>query len=213
MRLKNLIWFWLLILVIFTVGLILGSVFLFKKTEEKMNEYINIKKEFSSFQKKVSFLENQKKKLDEVLPLFSKIENAFFEIKKDEIKNEKLGKFLNDIETVGKNHNVSVETKNITEPKSNENFYLFDFDIKGSFPDVLKFLFNIENTPMENYYLIEINKINFSRMVSGECVSSGGQTICQPAQQNQEKIEAKGNLTLKLYTKPTGQQKAQNENK
>lgn len=182
---------------ILIIALILGIIFLFKKTKLKMNEYIKDKEEFFSLQKKVSSFDVQEKKYKKISPFLSKIENSFFSIKEGEIKNKKISEFFKNIEEGGKKEGVDVKIKNLTEPTQKDNFYLFELEVSGSFVNILRFLFFIENTPTKNYYLIEVKKIELSRVVSGEC--TGGDS--ENCQEKRQKIEVNGTIEFKIFSK------------
>lgn len=205
----NSIYFQAFLTTILVISLIVGIFFFFKQTQIKVEEYLKEKNDFYNLQNKIFLLQkkNQKENLLDNKNL-AKVNDIFFEIKKDEIKNEKIGNFLEEIENLGKNQNIVLKTKNITEPKGNDNFYLFEFEIEGEFPNFLKFLFNLENTPTKQYYLIEVSKINLSRQVSGSCEAENNQQECE---EKSAKTQIKGSFELRLYTRPKIQDNQQNQ--
>jgi hypothetical protein len=60
-----------------------------------------------------------------------------------------------------------LEIKSIDAPTKEKPYFIFQLVIKGKFADFLRFLFALENNPFTEYRLIEVQKMNIKRIVTG----------------------------------------------
>lgn len=165
----------LLLWIVLNVAVVFGISSMFLQIERKTQEYIKEKNEFFLLQRKINSFNARKTVFENQQKEISIINNAF--LKKETEEGIKLASLISEFENVASSHKVSIETQAITQPTDTTPFYVFNFKFSGKFPNVLKLFFAIENTPLKEYKLMGIQKVNIKRTASSSC-TQGQEESC-----------------------------------
>lgn len=150
-----------LLILLFLIFVSIGAiVFLIKNTMRYCADYLKGESEFYTLQNKIKTFYEQQNAFEKSQPKISLISSAF-------LNKDQLVVFLRQLEELGVKNNIVFEIKSIDAPTKEKPYFIFQLVIKGKFADFLRFLFALENNPFTEYRLIEVQKINIKRIVTG----------------------------------------------
>jgi len=172
----------ILIIVLFIFFLVLPMI---NKIEGLSKEYTDGKITLSQIQQKELLLDKQKQFLQEVKEDLSKIEKSF-------LKEKNLVKSIASLEKVAKDNKIQLEIEALSLNEEDQPpYFSLSVLIKGSFTNLLRFLFALENTPGPSYRLIEIKSASIKSIKTDEDEEPKVKTT-----------ELEGNLEARIYTEP-----------
>jgi len=154
--------------------------FLVKKIENLSKEYTDGQAMLVQIQQKELLLERQKQLFEKAQAKLSRTEKSF-------LKSEDLVNFIASLEKIAGDNNIKFEIKSVSSPEKDKQYFTFSIRIRGSFPNILRFLFALENTPEPPYRLTEIKSITIKR-------------INPPEGAEVRAIEVEGILEMRIYT-------------
>jgi hypothetical protein len=162
-----------------------------RAVEISVKNYIEEKNKFFSFQDKVNSYYSQQIIFNKQKPLLEKlIKTSFMDENQEEAA--RLAQFIADLENTAEKHKVFVEITNVNRPVEATPYYLFQFTLEGKFPNILKFMYAMEDSPFKYYRLMEFQKIKIEK-VSSSCENNDSK--CK------EINVIKGEAELRVYTK------------
>jgi len=172
----------ILTIVLFIFFLVLPMI---NKIEGLSKEYTDGKITLSQIQQKELLLDKQKQFLQEVKEDLSKIEKSF-------LKEKNLVKSIASLEKVAKDNKIQLEIEALSLNEEDQPpYFSLSVLIKGSFTNLLRFLFALENTPGPSYRLIEIKSASIKSIKTDEDEEPKVKTT-----------ELEGNLEARIYTEP-----------
>lgn len=158
---------------------------LIDKIEDLSKEYTDGKITLSKIQQRELLVDKQKQLLQEAKKNLSKIEKSF-------LKEKDLVRYIASLEKVAKDNKIQFEIQALSFEEENEPFYFsLSVLIKGSFTNLLRFLFALENTPGSFYRLIEIK----SATIKGVKPEEGEELKTRAT-------ELEGGLEARIYAEP-----------
>jgi len=166
-------------ILIFLVVIFFVILPLINKIRILSEEYMTGQTELTQIQEKEINLKKQKEIFEKTKLKISKVENSF-------LKLEDLVNFIISLEKTAKTQNTQFEIKAISPPDKDKEYFTFAIILKSDFPDLLRFIFALENIPQEPYRLIEIKSITIKGLKLSE--TEGGRAK-----------EVEGNLEMKVY--------------
>ena len=164
----------ILILLVFVVALPLVN-----KIETLSKEYADGQTMLSQIQQKELLLRQQEELLKKTQEKFSKVEKSFLE-------SADLVNFIASLEKIAKDTKSQFEIKSVSPPDKEKQYFTFAIIVKNNFPDFLRFLFALENTPQPPYRLIEVKSLTLKgiKLQEGEEAKAA---------------EVEGNLEIKVH--------------
>lgn len=151
-------------LIIFAFLIILIIVFivfpLFREIKNNPEELIVQKEKFIALETKIINLEKFKVLQTELQPFLKEIDNLF-------VDSEAPIEFIGFLENTSKESQLKIEILPTSDKKTEKDswsYLTFQITSTGSFPNFLKFLEKLENSP----YLVEIQNISISKLIGAQ---------------------------------------------
>ena len=148
-----------LFLVLVVLILIFGVYPIFKDIEKNSQEVFRQKKELVILEAQITNLEKFKAVYQELEDILEKIEDLF-------VNPQVPVDFIRFLENTAENCSSDIGISPTSSGKFGNDYWqslIFQISSRGSFPNFLKFLEKLENSP----YLIEIQSLNISREGNG----------------------------------------------
>lgn len=160
MKIKNRINLSIVILALSAVLIFIFGIYsVFKNIETDSRKSINREKELAVLEAKIANLENFKAVSRDFEEISERIDNLFIDLLVPV-------DFIRFLENLAEFHYLDINISPATSDKSNKDQWqslVFQITNRGSFPDFLRFLEKLENSP----YLIEVRNLNIAREGEG----------------------------------------------
>ena len=115
------------------------------------------------------------------------VETNLTETEKSFLRSNELVNFIASLEKVAGDNKSLFKIQAISAPDKDKQYFSFNINTTGYFPDFLKFIFAIENIPASTYRLIEIKNLTIKR-------------INPPTGTNTANIEVNSNFDMRVYS-------------